>query len=187
MQNVTSANLRVTLSGTVTDTFDLWTPEASFTINQDTSFTNGEGSGQVNFVWSKSGSMGASGSNTIDLIGSEEDIYGNVMALASLKSLIIRNTSTTGSQLNITTNGIGFVTGTSPSIPVTAGGVLVLTHVTTGWALSAGSADTIVITNANASNGATYEIMIAGVKVDASSSSSSYSSASSVNSSSSSS
>jgi len=177
-QNVTSASLRVTLSGTVTDTFDLWTPESSFTINQDSSLTNGEGSGEINFVWSKSGSMGASGANTIDLNGTEVDIYGNTLALDSLKVLIVRNTSTTGSSLTITTNGIGFVSA-GASVPLGAGDPFVTSNLTTGWAITAGSADTITITNDNAGNSASYEIMVAGVKIDASSSSSSFSSATS--------
>jgi len=179
-QSIESASVNVSLSGTTTDNFALHVPSSGFSISQGSSLTNGVGDGAINYVWAKVGKMGASGSNTIDLYGAEADIYGNTMALNTLKILVIRNTSTDeDSELRITTNGIDFIGGTTPYIPIEPGGFVNINSLLDGWDISPGTADTITITNQNANNGADYEFMVAGVQIDESSSSSSYSSASS--------
>jgi hypothetical protein len=179
-QTLTNTSVSVSLYGSVTDKFDLHVPQSGFTITQGSSLANGTGDNQINYVWAKVGKMGSSGSNTIDLYGVESDIYGNLMVLNTLKVLVVKNTSTNpDSELRITTNGIGFIGGTTPYIPVEPGAFVNINSLLDGWDISPGTADTITITNTNSNDGATYEFMVGGVQIDASSSSSSYSSASS--------
>jgi len=179
-QKVINAGLSISMSGSISDDFSLHVPNSGFSISNSLTLSNGVGDNQVNYIWAKEGKMGKSGSNTIDVYGTEEDIYGNLMLLSTLKVLIIKNTSTDKySVLRVTTNGIGFITGTTPYLEVRPGSFTVVSSVLDGWEVTAGSADTITITNIGTEDGATYELMIAGVKIDESSSLSSFSSASS--------
>ena len=192
-QNIESSLYTVTLSGTVSDTFALMVPQSTFNISQNTSIANGTGDDEGNFVWSTEGTIPAGGSVTIDLKGTNKDIFCNDVDMDVLKIIVVRNTSDseTGgavtSKINVTTNGIGFLTGTAPTVHIGSGSVFTTSNLKDGWTLTAGSADTITITNENANAHAAYQAMFLGYIEDASSSSSSYSSASSDSSSSSSS
>jgi len=192
-QNIVSSILQVTLSGTVSDTFDLMNPQSTFSINENQSITNGADTNEGNFVFSDLGTIAASGSVTIDLKGSLVDIFGNTVDMDILKVIIVRNTSDqqTGgaitSNLTVATNGIGFLTGTTPLVHVGPGSVFCASDLADGWTLAAGSADTVTIANTNTEAHAAYEFMVMGIITEESSSSDSYSSASSASSSSSSS
>lgn len=186
-QNVSSALVLAQITGTVTDTFDLMSPTATFEILKSQALTNGTGNDQINYVWSDAHKIAIGGSKTYDLSGSDTGPHGNTLALTTLKVLAVRNVSPDNSstaQVSITTNGIGFMTGTTPSIKVPAGDVLMMTNLRAGWTITNTSADTITVTNDDSFNGAWIEFMVAGVVTDESSSSSSLSSLSSSSSSS---
>jgi len=190
-QNIVDSLLTVTLSGTVSDTFALMNPQSDFAITTAQDIANGSATNQGNFVWSGKGSIPASGSITIDLKGSNKDIFCNNVDIDVLKILLVNNTSdqetggAVSSIVNISTNGIGFLTGAGAAIRIGPGSPFMVSDLDNGWTLTEGSADTFTITNENANAHASYEFMVLGYIEDASSSSSSYSSASSESSSSS--
>lgn len=187
-QNISGANVSASLIGRNTDPFPLHSPITSFLINQSSTITQGEGDAQINYVWGKTDKVGRSGSTTINLRdGSQKDIYDNVMSLKYLKTIIVVNRSETESKIRITTNGIGFIGGTTPYVNIEQNSHFGTVALNEGWEITAGSADTITIENINPNDGAIYEIFVSGTYVEASSSSSSYSSGSSDSSSSSSS
>jgi hypothetical protein len=191
-QKLENAKLNLTFSGTISSGFDMFTPTADFSITKSESPTDGEGVNQVNFVYGDSGQLAASGSVTIDLFSSTTDPFGNAMQLATLKYIQVNNTSAdrsspTESDIKITTNGLGFISGTTDGEIVRSDGVFVNAAFRNGWTVTSGSADTITLTNQSSEKAATYEIVVAGTKTVESSSSSSSSEAGNSSSSSSSS
>ena len=183
--SINTSQYIVSLSGTINDTFDLMTPTANYDLTLTQTITNGTGENQGNIVYSDSGDISASGSVTIDLISTVTDVYNHQLNMSELKLIEIRNTSdqetggATSSIIKVETNGIGFLTGTNEYLTIGPGSAFTTSSLVSGWSLSAGSADTITITNQNASAHAAYEIMVMGVQSNESSSSSSFSSESS--------
>lgn len=181
-QKISSGNFNAGFTGTITDGFDLMSPEARVSISNTVTPTNGEGTDNINYAWADKGQLAASGAVTIDLIGSETGPFGNTMNLSKLKYIQVNNTSSarstpTNSVLAVTTNGIGFLSGTTPAALIDSGGCFINSSFRNGWTLTNGSADTITITNNSSEHAATYELVVLGVETNASSSSSSSSEA----------
>jgi hypothetical protein len=177
-QTLTDINISLDFSGTTTKVTEmLFNPADPFEISQAITMTNGIGSNQANFVWADVNSVGRNGSKTYDLTSGDKDVFNNSMNFQTLKALVIKNTG--NSQLEITTNGIGFIGGTSEKLILNGQSPLVLNAPVSGWDISAGTADTITLTNTSSEDGTSFEFMVLGVAVDEnSSSSSSYSSVS---------
>jgi hypothetical protein len=166
----------------MSDAFDLMTPEAQVSISNSLTPSDGEGTDQFNYAWADKGQLAASGTVTIDLIGSETGPFGNTMNLSKLKYIQVNNTSDdrstpTDSEISVSTNGIGFLSGTTPKAHIDSGGCFINAAFRNGWTLTNGSADTITITNEDTEHAATYELVVLGVETNASSSSSSSSEA----------
>jgi len=181
-QELSTTTYNVIYTGTISDSQALMTGSAPFSISSLNQLENGEGEYQGNFVWSAEGKLGVGDSITFDLYGTTKDLYCNVMALETLKAIVLKNTGS--SPISLTTNGISFITGTTPKIHVGANSVQTIADLDNGWTITDGVADTITIENTGTNTGTVYEIMFVGVQTENSSSSSSHSSASSESSSS---
>lgn len=191
-QRLDSGSFTGGFTGTMADDFDLMSPTALVSITNNPTLTDGEGVDQFNTAWTKEGQLAASGSVTVDLSGSETGPFGNTINLSKLKYIHVNNTSNdrstpTNSEIKVETNGIGFVSGTSPAVHIGSGGCFINTSFRVGWTITNGSADTITITNTSSEHAATYELCVLGVTTVESSSSSSSSEAGNSSSSSSSS
>jgi hypothetical protein len=176
MQSLSNAQYLIQLAGSVTDTVDLFTAGATFSCTQSTNITNGTTAEKVNIVYTRKGKIAIGGSVSIDLIGSVTDVYGDTVNMDALKILIVKNTSSdNGSTAAITlsTDGIGFISDSGATLNIPAYSAISLSNLNAGWTLTDESADTITLTNADAQNGAWFELIVAGVVTSVSSSSSS--------------
>jgi len=181
-QTLSGLNIVAQITGSVSDEFALHTPASSFRLANTISPDNGSGTDQANRENGWTGKLAPSGTATIDLNGTNKDVYGDSVTMDTLRALHVINSSNdinSSADIHISTNGLGFVANNSDKIVVRAGGSCLLVTTTNGWTVTAGSADTIVITNASAADGARYKVLAIGTEADVSSSSSSYSSASS--------
>jgi hypothetical protein len=166
----------------VTTAYPLFTPEIPFSISQNETLSFGEGSDAITTVWAAKNNLGKSATRTYDLTEGITDVAGASLAFNTIKVLVLKNISDqfgSAAEITLSTNGIGFLSGTTPAISVPAGSSIMLSNLGSGWTINNGSADTLVLTNLDSGNGAWFELMVAGVIIDESSSSSSLSSESS--------
>lgn len=114
-------------------------------------FDNGSGAGQANKYGAKSAAITDGSSATLDLNTALTDGLGNTVALAAIKVLRIRNTSTTVS-LTVgaaaSTPFLGPMGGTAPTQTIPPGGELLWVNSTAGgWDCSSGVADNLKLLN----------------------------------------
>ncbi len=136
------------------------TPQASVSL----AFTNGAGANKVEAVGMKAGTVAGSGTVDIDLAGVLTDPAGDVITFTKVKGFIIRNTEAVGV-------GTGFEVGGTFASWVKAAGDEVVVHPggfiaigdpgAGGYAVTAGSADTITLTNLDATD-QDYEVVVLG-------------------------
>ena len=180
-----TAKLDVTTSKNLGDLDNMADPIDVLAMTVTDSLADGRGEDAGNLLYFTSGSIAASGSAAFDLMGSLSTAYGDTVNFDRIKGLFVKNTSTTnGSQINVVdTHGIYSVASGDgvKLIPGNNGAsfLYIFTPDATAWDVTAGSKDTITLTNADASNIATYQIGIIGAEIDSSSSSSSSESSSS--------
>lgn len=145
---------------------------ASLTIT----LANGSGNDQANRIYRSSRSLNASASEDIDLydFGGATDALGQTYALAKVKVLAIRKTSTADDTAALTIGaassnawaGAGTpFDGTSPTVSIytgdTSGGGLLIYN-PAGWTVTDASSHLLKIANGDSSNQITYEICVVG-------------------------
>lgn len=132
--------------------------------------TSGVGSEQVNFLYTDRRIVTASSANDdLDFSGSLRDVFGNTILATQIKELTIRHLGTTsGPDIIIGAAGTNPITSlfdgsATAVVKVKAGGVLSLVAPLNGYAVVAGSADTLRIAYDGASGNAEYDIIVKGV------------------------
>lgn len=184
-----TAKLDVTTTKDLGDADNLADPTDVLALSVTDSLTNGRGEDNGNLLWFDSGSIAASGSQAIDLVGSLTTAYGDTVNFDKIKGIMVVNTSTTnGSQINVVDTSGMYSVAAGDGVKLIPGSngnsfMYIYTPDATAWDIAAGT-DTLTLTNADASNAATYQIAVIGVEIDSSSSSSSSSSSDSSSSSS---
>jgi len=106
--------------------------------------------------------LAASGTQDYDLdAGSLTDEFGDAVTLAEVVGIIVKhNSDSEASGINISGDLLGL---TTDSVQILPGGCFMLFAPTDpAYAVTATTADVITITNEDASNAATYEIIILG-------------------------
>lgn len=111
--------------------------------------------------------ISASGTSSFDLAGSLTDVYGNTITMARVKWMFVWHTNTTtatdvsfGNATNPLANWISTATVT---VKILNNGVFMIgAPGATGYAVAAGSADAVKITNNDGSNSATCSVAFVG-------------------------
>lgn len=131
--------------------------------------TNGTSDNQSDRQYSEEKSIAASGTYDLDLAGSVTDQLGNTFTIAEIVWIFVKNTSAA-----VTTTVAVGAAGSNPIaslfadtsdkliIPGNGGIWCAGSPADGGFAVTAGSADTIRFTNNDGSNAATVEIYIVG-------------------------
>jgi hypothetical protein len=157
MTNVQSATLRDSLvvneSGTNADTGETFANALSDAYSQDLSEGTTAASAQFDALYTASGTIAASGTATIDLAAALTTRIGTAAVFAKVKGIRLRNlTSTTGVnlQLGAGSNPVASIwAAAGDAMKVGPGGLLVWFSPIDGFAVTAGSADVLTITNLN--------------------------------------
>ena len=131
--------------------------------------SNGTSDNQADRQYSEEKSIAASGTYDLDLAGAVEDALGETLTLAEIVGIFVRNKSaavtTTVSVGAAASNPVASLFGDTSDVDVIPGngGVWLRgSPADGGFAVAAGSADTLRFTNNDGSNGATIEIYIVG-------------------------
>lgn len=135
-------------------------------------WTNGTGDNQINGMYRFSGSLLGNTETAFDLAGSLTDVFGNTLTFATIKDLKLTNLATTATdalklgQLSTPTSGnllTDIFDGVSTArVKVNGGGQFHLVSPLTGYTVTGGSADVILVSNEGA-NAISYELVVKGV------------------------
>lgn len=185
---ISSFTGRASYAGSTSKTLSMDTalgnPEASVNLALSSTLQNGRGANQATLLWYDAQTLAASGTENVDLVGTEETAYGDTVNFDRVKGFIVKNTSSgTDTILRVggagATAWFGWISANDDYIRIRPGGVAyILAPDATAYDCSAGN-DILKLENESATETLSYEIGIIGVEIDSSSSSSSESSSSS--------
>jgi len=163
-----ATSLAITLSAGITWTFtnalDLTTTSDGTTLDLGDTLANGTGVNQADVMWHDSRLLSAT-SEELDLAGSLTNAFGTTVTFAKIKTIIIKNTSTTTTQIlavggAAATQFSNWVAHVSDIVNIGPDGVLILHSPIDGYAVGAGATDKLKI-DAGAVN-ITYKIVLIG-------------------------
>lgn len=130
--------------------------------------TFGTGSGECNWLYYASRSVGATTADNFDLAGSLTDAFGTTITATKLKVLVVAIDSPDGTKkLRVGPRGVANAAqlcfgGTGATDYIEVFDWLVLQELVAGWTITGGSADIVGVYNSGAGS-VTYSILMAGV------------------------
>lgn len=148
-----------------TDSFSTLTDAIQYAFTSD--LTDGTGADFADQVY-HSGARGlaASANETFDLAGGVSDKFGNVLTMATVKMILVKNTSAIAT-IEVGAAGAnpweGWTGAAGSSITVGPGGMMALFDPSANaMEVTAGTGDVLKVLNNDGSNAATYDIIIIG-------------------------
>lgn len=161
------ATIRAAIELLATGPADLGEQEFRIAAGLPTSLPNGSGSGQANKVFADKRTLAASATENLDLAGSLTDPFGQTLTFTAIKAIFIK--AAAGNTNNVVVGGAGSNTFIGPfndatdKIVVKPGAVALITAPATGWTVTAGTGDILLVANSSSGTSVDYEIVIVGV------------------------
>lgn len=164
-----SVRALVQLAATLTSSSqDLSSLESNLPFGRQFAWSDGDGAGEADTIWSDERTLAASGTEDLDLAGSLTDPFGATITLATVKGLIIAADS--GNTNNVVLGGAssnGWVTwvgAATDKVVVRPGGLLALfAPDATAYAVTADTADLLHVANSGSGTSVKYQIIVIGV------------------------
>ena len=166
-----SGAIRSDLSLNATNAFDLANGSVPLRNKQTQTISSTAATLTCNLIYQVEGTLGLAGVDNIDLDSVLFDYWGDALDYDEVYAIYIRNTTTGAgageSILSVGANATPFPwcfgNPAACTVEISPGGfVLSSAGVDAGWAVGAGATDILDITNLDAANAATYEIVIIG-------------------------
>ena len=136
----------------------------NFTISEVMSLTDGTGADKAQIVFADTRTLGASASEDLDLAGSLEDNFGQVLTFTKVKSILIK--ADDDNSENIVLGGASSNAFSGPfadatdKLNVEPGATHLLTAPDDGWTVTDGTGDLLAV--AAGASGGSYTIVIVG-------------------------
>jgi hypothetical protein len=163
-----STKLRVDCNATQTLVRDTGTASIPHAVSTTIAYASGTAAGQADVIYSDTNTLAASGTSTLDLAGVLSDL-GTTLTFVKVKAIVI--TAAAGNTNNVILGGaasngfVSWVGGATHTVTIRPGGFFAL-GVGAGdlnaYAVTAGTADQLLITNSAGSTSVTYTIAIIG-------------------------
>jgi len=172
--SLTIQNLTARVNWDYQNALDWGNAVNSASFSWSSRLSNGTGASQADVIFVKQGTLAGAATLNVDLAGGSTDMYGNTITMARVKVIYVElTTDTTSTGLYVgghTTAALvnwissaGTIGTDQPKILVRNGGVFYLACTdATGYAVTATTADTLKLTNADGTNTATYKLAIVG-------------------------
>lgn len=162
-----TANLTAKLAGTLTGTPDLGSAGYSFALTKAIALSTGTGADQADLVWTDTRTIAASGTDDLDLAGSLTGMLGGTLTFARIRAIYVAAATANTNNVLIgaaaSNQFVGPFGASTHTLAVKPGGVALLANRdTTGWAVTAATADLLRIANSGSGTGVTYDIAIIG-------------------------
>lgn len=163
------ANVKINANGTLTNApLDVGSSTFNFNETFSHSFANGTASGEANAVWTDKRTIAFGANDDLDLAAVLSDIYGGVLTFTAIKFLAIKANDDNANALQFggdtSANVPGIFGAAADFITIPAGVTFTLLHPTTGYAVTATTADKLRLTNPGGAGSIGYEILIIGTK-----------------------
>lgn len=163
MATIVTGNISASIAAVWTKDLDVGQVKATPAISKTITFANGTGANKVEQVALKSGQIAASGSADIDLAGTLTDPGGDTITFTKVKGFLIKNTSASGDGIEVTGTFDSWLKASGDGMKIMPGGFLFVANPTAnGYAVTAGTGDTLTLTNLDSSNPQDYEIEVLG-------------------------
>jgi hypothetical protein len=158
------AGLNWTYTNTVVGTGDVANTNS---FNYSATLTSGTAASQADLLYTAQVTVAASGTQDFDLAGSLADAFGATLTFARVKMVIMVPDSTntaSGFKVGLGSNPfLGWFGGTLPTESVDKTGVFFKSRTdVTGWAVTAGTADILRVTNLDGANSLVLNVAVVG-------------------------
>jgi hypothetical protein len=167
-----TARLSVAATALQTAALDLGTAQAQLSKAYTVDLVNGTAAGQVDRTFHDQRTLAASVTEDLDLAGVLVDAFGATLTFARIKGLVVAASASNVNNVIVggaASNGfISWVGGAAHTLTLRPGAVMVLmagAADTTGYAVTAATADLLRIANSGAGTSVTYDIAILGCSV----------------------
>jgi len=158
------AEITTRLTAHQTGSNDFGGPNFDPTIEAVLQFTNGTGAGQADILWADERTINASSNDDLDLAGVLTDAFGRTVAAVELVAIMVvaAATNTNNVVVGAATNPVPLFGGTSPTVPVKPGGVLLLAAPNAAGlaTVTASTGDILRVANSGSGSTVTYKIAV---------------------------
>lgn len=144
--------------------------QADYNVSEMVSkvFGNGATTGLANALWTDERTISISSDDDIDFAGGVVDAFGTTLTFTAIKAILIEADATNTVSLIMggdTTTNIANLFGTdTDTLLIKPGASLCLLHPTTGYTVTATTADKLRFTNSSGAATQKYKISVIGVK-----------------------
>lgn len=158
-----TSNIDLLVRATLTKAAGLSVPVESLNYRKSITLANGTGVNQADLLWHDQRSLAASTSETLDLVGILQNVFGDTFSAARVKALIIVNTSA-DAEIEVganSSNGTTTITGAGDVVYVRPGGLFAVAGGdATAYVITADTADLLRVANLDGVNEATYNVFV---------------------------
>lgn len=160
-----AANISVRLNGDYYGVNDLGTVQFQFDQATLFSLLQGTATGLADLMFADTRTLAASANESLDLAGSLVDPLGAVLTFVKIKAIWVKANSANTNSVIVgagTNPFVGPLGGTTPTVTIPPGGVMLLVHPGAGWTVTASTGDILKFANSSSGTGVTYDLILIG-------------------------
>lgn len=162
-----TTRIKVDATAVLTGSPDMGSNSATLSLSYARDLSSGTATGQADLVFTDSNTLAASGTIDYDLAGSLLTALGAAFLPARIKAIVLE--ADAGNTNNVVLGGaasaqfVGPFGATTHTVAVPPGGAIsMVAPGTTGWPVTATTADLLRVANSGGTTGVTYKILIIG-------------------------
>lgn len=166
MPTTLKASIKCSVAALFTSTQSFGEAADNIQKNASVAFANGAGANQADKIWRATRTLAGGANEELDLAGVLEDAFGNLLAFASVKAILV--TAAAGNTNNVVVGGaaanaVPLFGDATDTVAIPPGGFFALASpAANGWVVTAGTGDKLKIANSAGGTGVTYDIVIIG-------------------------
>lgn len=161
-----TSTLNFSVSGIHSGTADLGTPALPFSLSSNFTLASGTGANQADRVFTDTRTLGASGTEDLDLAGVLLDAFGAAITFVKMKALIIKAAAANTNNVNLSrpagATGVPIFLAISDGIIIPPGYTFAWFGPGTGITVTPATGDLITLTNSAGGTSVTYDVVIIG-------------------------
>lgn len=164
-----TSKVHLTVNANQTNSIDLGESKSSRVLDMTVSLANGTGAaGLADLLFADTRTLGASGTEDLDLSGSLTDAFGVAQVFARVVAFIVRASAANTNNVVVSrpaSNGWPLFSAASDAIALRPGETFMIAcgdADATGHAVTAGTGDLVTITNSGSGTSVSYDVVVIG-------------------------
>ena len=163
-----SASISLAIDALIENSIDIGSVKYPINYSPTFNFTDGTGANQAKEVFTDTRTLTASSTENLDLAGVLTDAFGNVLTFTKIKALIVKADAANVNDVvlgnHATAAWFPMFGAATHTLKVKPGGMIaVVAPDVNGLAVTATTADMLMVTNGGAGTSVTYTVIIIGV------------------------